>query len=100
MGRRGYPPEFRRDVLDLVEAAGAFKGSFRLFPLTAWCDTTGECLAVKLRPGNAGANTVADHLEVPAAAMAQIPPKYRRRILITCDGAGATIELPTSMTRW
>lgn len=50
-------------------------------------------MAIKLRPGNAGANTIADHIEVLAAAIAQIPPKRRRRILITCDGAGATIEL-------
>ncbi|GAA3604345.1 hypothetical protein GCM10022419_106330 [Nonomuraea rosea] len=28
-----------------------------------------------------------------AAAIAQIPPQHRRRILITCDEAGATIEL-------
>ncbi|WP_221762212.1 IS1380 family transposase [Nonomuraea sp. WAC 01424] len=78
---------------DKEAAAGTFNGSFGLFPLTAWCDNTGECLAIKLRPGNAGANTIADHLEVLAAAIAQIPRKHRRRILITCDGAGATIEL-------
>ncbi|MGI5286030.1 IS1380 family transposase [Nonomuraea polychroma] len=83
---------------DKEAAAGTFKGSFGLFPLTAWCDNTGECLAIKLRPGNAGANTVADHLEVLAAAIAQIPPKHRRRILITCDGAGATIELLAFIT--
>ncbi len=30
------------------------------------CDNTAELLAVKLRPGNAGANTAADHLDVLA----------------------------------
>lgn len=83
---------------DKEAAAGTFKGSYGLFPLTAWCDNTGECLAIKLRPGNAGANTICDHLEVLSAAIAQIPPKHRRRILITCDGAGATIELLAFIT--
>ncbi|WP_155357897.1 hypothetical protein [Acrocarpospora macrocephala] len=66
--------------------------------MIAWSGNTGECLAVKPHPGNAGSNTVADHVEVLAAAIAQIPPKYRRQILITCDGTGATIELPQFIT--
>jgi hypothetical protein len=41
---------------------------------------------------------VADHLEVLATAIAQIPPQHHRRILITCDGAGATIELLAFIT--
>jgi hypothetical protein len=43
-----------------------------------------------LRPGGAGSNTVADHLEVLEAAIAALPPKYRRRLMVTCDGAGAS----------
>ncbi|TMR87922.1 IS1380 family transposase [Nonomuraea basaltis] len=78
---------------DKESAAGTFKGTYGMFPLTAWLDNTGECLAVKLRPGNAGANTICDHIDVLAAAIAQIPPAYRRRVLVTVDGAGATIEL-------
>jgi hypothetical protein len=34
---------------------------------------TGEALAARLRPGNAGANTVADHLGVLDDAVAQLP---------------------------
>ncbi|MGZ6798025.1 MAG: transposase [Nocardioidaceae bacterium] len=49
-------------------AAGTFKGSWGHHPLTAWCDNTGENLAVKLRTGSAGSNTVTDHLEVLTAA--------------------------------
>ncbi|MEV1001839.1 hypothetical protein [Nonomuraea sp. NPDC050202] len=41
---------------------------------------------------------MADHLEVLATAIAQIPPQHRRRIVITCDGAGATIELLAFIT--
>ncbi len=62
-------------------------------PLTAWCDTTGELLAVTLRPGNAGSNTAADHIEVLTAAIAQIPAPYRRKLLVTVDGAGSTHAL-------
>jgi hypothetical protein len=30
----------------------------------AWCDNTGESLALLLRRGSAGSTTVADHIEV------------------------------------
>jgi hypothetical protein len=45
-------------------AAGTFKKTFGFHPLAAWCANTTESLAMLLRPGNAGANTVADHLTV------------------------------------
>jgi Transposase DDE domain group 1 len=75
------------------KAAGTFKGTYGHHPLTGWCDNTQESLVVKLRPGNAGSNTAADHIEVLDAASAQIPPKHRRNLLITCDGAGSTLDL-------
>src|SRR5262249_5792134 len=49
-----------------------------------------EPLAGKLRKGSAGSNTVGDHLEVLGAAVAALPPAYRRRLMVTCDGAGAS----------
>jgi hypothetical protein len=79
-------------------AAGTYKGSWGHHPLTAWCDNTGENLAVKLRTGSAGSNTVADHIEVLTAAIAQIPARSRRDLLITCDGAGATKDLLAHIT--
>jgi DDE family transposase len=66
-----------------------FKG-FGLHPLGCWCDNTGEPLAAKLRPGSAGSNTTADHLEVLAAGISALPAKHRRRLMVTCDGAGAS----------
>ena len=54
-------------------AAPTFKGSFGFHPIAVWCDNTTELLAARLRPGNAGANTTADHLEVLSAAITQIP---------------------------
>ena len=79
-------------------AAPTFKRTWGHHPLTAWCDNTGESLAVRLRPGNAGSNTVADHLAVLTAAITQVPAAYRRDLLITCDGAGATKDLLKHIT--
>jgi hypothetical protein len=79
-------------------ATPTFKKTFGHYPLMSWCDNTGECLAIKLRAGNAGSNTVADHLQVLTESIRQIPAPYRRDLLITCDGAGATIDLIEHIT--
>ena len=42
-------------------AAGTYKGGYGFHPMLAYLDETGEALAGELRPGNAGANTAADH---------------------------------------
>ena len=83
---------------DKDQAAGTFKGTWGHHPLTAWCDNTAEFLAIKLRTGSAGSNTVTDHIEVLTAAIAQIPDPARRDLLITCDGAGATQDLLAHIT--
>ena len=64
-----------------------------LHPLGAWCANTRECLAMLLRPGNAGSNTFTDHKDVLAAALRQVPARFRRKILIRVDGAGASHDL-------
>jgi hypothetical protein len=73
-------------------AAPTFKGGFGYHPVLAFLDNTGEALAGILRPGNAGANTAADHIEITALALAQIPEAERhgQPILIRTDGAGAS----------
>jgi Transposase DDE domain group 1 len=71
-------------------AAPTFKGSFGFHPIGVWCDNTTELLAARLRPGNAGANTTADHVQVLAAAIGQIPRRHRGNLLIRADGAGAS----------
>ena len=83
---------------DKQQAKGTFKGTYGHHPLTAWCDNTGESLAVMLRPGNAGSNTAADHIAVLGAAIAQVPARYRHAMLVTCDGAGATHALVQHIT--
>jgi len=69
-----------------------FKG-FGLHPLLAYCDNTAEPLAGMLRPGSTGSNTAADHLAVLEAAITALPPAFRRRLMVTCDGAGASHDL-------
>jgi len=45
-----------------------------------------------LRPGNAGSNTAAEHIEVTRLALAQLPRALRRRVLIRTDSGGGTHE--------
>ena len=79
-------------------AAATYKRGFGFHPLGAWCANTGEALAMRLRPGNAGSNTAADHISVLAQAIAQIPARFRRHLIIRCDGAGASHELIEHIT--
>jgi hypothetical protein len=79
-------------------AAGTYKGTWGHHPLMAWCDNTGESLALLLRPGSAGSNTAADHIDVLDEAITQIPARYRRDLLITVDGAGASHGLVDHIT--
>lgn len=69
------------------------KHLFGLHPIIVSCANTGEILAILLRPGNSGSNTVADHLTVLKEAVAQLPAHYRRKIIFRADGAGATKDL-------
>jgi hypothetical protein len=74
------------------DAAAHFKGGFGFHPILVWLDNTNEALAGLLRPGNAGANTAADHVEVTDLALAQIPDqrRYGTPILVRADGAGCS----------
>lgn len=71
-------------------AAATFKKTYGFHPLAAWYANTAECLAMRLRPGNAGSNTVTDHIEIISSALAQAPGASTAKILIHVDGAGAT----------
>jgi hypothetical protein len=75
------------------QASATFKKTFGFHPLGVWCDNTTEFLAGMLRTGKAGSNTAADHIEVLTEAIAQIPVKHRKRLLIRSDGAGASHKL-------
>jgi hypothetical protein len=74
-------------------AAPTWKKGYGFHPLAAWAANTRECLAMLLRPGNAGSNTFTDHKDVLAAARRQVPARFRRKMLVRVDGAGASHEL-------
>jgi Transposase DDE domain group 1 len=83
-------------------AAKTWKKTFGFHPLLAYLDRPdvagGEALAGLLRPGNAGSNTTADHVQVLQMALAALPVHARPRpgqpdspqVLIRTDAAGAT----------
>ena len=73
------------------------KGGYGFHPLHCFLDESGEHLAGLLRPGNAGANTAADHISVLEEALAQLPADVADRerdqpvpLLARSDSAGAS----------
>jgi len=76
-------------------AAGTYKRGFGFHPLLAYFDESAEAAAGQLRPGNAGANTAADQIEVAERALEQIPTEQIETIaiLLRVDSAGATHDL-------
>lgn len=78
-------------------AAPTYKRGFGFHPLCVFLDETNEALAAKLRPGSAGANTAADHIELLDAAITQLPVTTKADdadngadVLVRADTAGAT----------
>lgn len=78
-------------------AAPNYKHGFGFHPLLCFVDATNDAVAGVLRPGNAGSNTAADHIEVLDAALAQLPVMTRKLdpeggewMLARADSAGAT----------
>jgi Transposase DDE domain group 1 len=84
------------------QAAPTWKKTFGFHPLTVFADHgpagAGEPLAIVLRPGNAGSNTAADHIEAARLALAQLPCS-RRRVLIRTDSGGGTHDFLKWLTR-
>jgi hypothetical protein len=83
-------------------AATTWKRTFGFHPLLAYLDRPdvagGEALAAILRPGSAGANTAADHVQVLNMALSALPAHARPDpedpsappVTIRTDSAGAT----------
>ena len=78
-------------------AAPTYKHGYGFHPLLCFLDATNEALAGILRPGNAGANSAADHIEVLDLALEQLPvtpmgldPDNSVAMLARADSAGAT----------
>ena len=84
-----------------------YKGGFGFHPVYCFADATGEALAVRLRPGNAGANNVIDLVGVLDTAIDGLPPQMagghrpgddpalvRRQVQVRADSAaGRTFAL-------
>ena len=70
-------------------------------PLTAFADHGAQRPGKHSRyagPGNAGSNTAAEHIEVARLALAQLPRRQRRRVLIRTDSGGGTYDFLTWLT--
>jgi Transposase DDE domain group 1 len=82
-----------------AQAAPTWKKTYGFHPLTAFADHgadgSGEPLAFLLRPGNAGSNTASEHIDVTRLALAQLPRRLRRRVLIRSDSGGGTHDFLT-----
>jgi hypothetical protein len=78
------------------QATPTWKKTFGFHPLTVFADHgtegSGEPLAILLRPGNAGSNTASEHIDATTLALAQLPRRLRRRVLISADSGGGTHE--------
>ncbi|MCP3939250.1 MAG: IS1380 family transposase [Actinomycetia bacterium] len=83
--------------------AANYKGGFGFHPIYCTADATGETLGVVLRPGNATANDIADHVEVLDQAIGGLPEPIaaghrcgdnedlvQRRVRVRTDAAGCT----------
>jgi hypothetical protein len=85
------------------DAAATYKRGFGFHPLAVWLDETTEPFAAMLRPGNAGANNIGDHVRLLGEAIDALPADYqaghrpgddpgtvRFPVLVWADSAGAT----------
>lgn len=87
-------------------AAASYKGGYGFHPMFCFADATSEALAALLRPGNAAANSIDDHLAVLDEAIAQLPGQIAaghgdgddsatvaREIRVRADSAGCSTRL-------
>ena len=80
------------------DATATWKKTFGHHPLMGFVDHgrggSGEPVVGLLRPGNAGSNTAADHIQATTLALAQLPKRLRRgrQTLIRTDSGGGTHE--------
>ena len=106
--------DFDATLLDVhsekQDAAPTYKRGYGFHPLAVWCDTTSEPLAAMLRPGNAGSNDAAHHLELLDRALAVLPAEYRaghdvgddpseviHPILVRADSAASSHRFVTAL---
>jgi hypothetical protein len=81
------------------QAAPTWKKTFGFHPLCSFIDHgrggTGEPAVLILRKGNAGSNTAEDHITTGRLALAQVPTRLHKQVLIRTDAGGGTHEFLT-----
>ena len=111
----GWSDPGRRVLLDIdatltrvhsekEDAKGNYKRGFGFHPVACFADCSGEALAVEHRPGNAGANTIADLVGIIDAGLDALPESVAQshrpgavtadatsEILVRSDSAGHTL---------
>ena len=93
------------------ETAPKYKKGFGYHPMFVTTAKTGEVLSSELRPGNAGANDIDDHVALVDLALDQLPDSIAlghrlkdsveptRDIIIRADSAGCSTTFAASMRR-
>lgn len=88
------------------DAKPTYKKGFGFHPLLAFVDHgrpgCGEPVAGLMRPGNAGSNTVVDHIRLVEDVLAGLPggkPRPGKKVLIRTDTAGGTHAFLDFLTR-
>lgn len=85
------------------DATATWKKTFGHHPLMGFIGRggSGKPVVALLRPGNAGFNTAADHIEAAKLALAQLPKRLRlrRQTLIRTESGGGTNEFVAWLTR-
>ena len=95
-------------------AAAHFKGGYGFHPLLCF-SSDGDALAVVLRPGNAAANNIDDHIDLLDAAIARLPAAVyvghragddadlaTRPVVLRADSAGCSTKIaePAGTATW
>ncbi|MEZ5374113.1 MAG: transposase [Microthrixaceae bacterium] len=100
----GWSDPGRRVLLDIgatltrvhsekEDAKGNYKRGFGFHPVACFADCSGEALAVEHRPGNAGANTIADLVGIIDAGLDALPESVAQSHRPGAVTADATSEI-------
>jgi hypothetical protein len=89
--------------LEKEQAAPTWKKTFGHHSLAVFADhgaaAAGEVLGILQRPGNAGSDTASEHIELTRLALAQMPRRLRRKVLIRTDSGGGTHDFLAVLSR-
>ncbi|MGH8571490.1 MAG: hypothetical protein ACREX8_02790, partial [Gammaproteobacteria bacterium] len=70
-------------------AMPTYQGGVGFCPDLATCDNTDDVLVIDPRAGNATSHCAADNIALLDQAVARLPGRYRRRLLVRPGGRGS-----------